>query len=143
MTRCLATTAIWLWILGGAVMPAAASPGSRCELQHSTGRRGPNDGLECNGNLVLIGDSKGELLSKCGAPLREERYFEYNACIDLWIYQRGSGSFPREVRLVNDRVCGIRALSRLPPSLDRRQTWCRVGREAARFGRPRYRSTKQ
>ncbi len=96
-------------------MPAAARPESRCELQHSAGRRGPNDGLECNGNLVLMGDSKSELLSKSGAPLREERYCEYNACFDLWIYQRGSGSFPREVRLVNDRVRGIRALSRLPP----------------------------
>lgn len=73
----------------------------------------PDDGLDCNGNLVLIRDTKSVLLRKCGPPLREERSCSPTVCTDLWLYQPDEGSFVRQVTLINDVVWGIVALPRL------------------------------
>ncbi len=44
--------------------------------------------LGCSDGIVNIGDSRSDVLKKCGEPIRKEGFQEY-----LWIYDFGSSKF--------------------------------------------------
>lgn len=44
--------------------------------------------LGCSDGIVNMGDSKSDVLEKCGEPTRKQGFQEY-----LWIYDFGSSSF--------------------------------------------------
>ena len=74
----------------------------------------PDDGLECGGNLVLLGDTIDRVFEKCGPPLAASQQCDAwgHHCSGTWIYRLGEGNFPRYVGFVNDTVRSIRAGSR-------------------------------
>ena len=56
------------------------------------------DSLQCDNGIVLVGDSKFEVQTKCGEPsAREERG-------DVWIYDFGPTEFLYYVTFTNDVV---------------------------------------
>lgn len=79
----------------------------------------------CRGGIVSIGDTAGELLSKCGQPAygtqREQKRVEGGAkntrerfitsiSIDDWIFNFGPNEFQYQVLLENGRVARIQSL---------------------------------
>lgn len=55
---------------------------------------GTASALRCGNNLVLVGDSKGEVLSKCGEPdikdvLGEEKVNNVKLVVEEWFYDFG------------------------------------------------------
>ncbi len=82
------------------------------------GAPGRNDGLNCNGNLVLLGDSKLTVLGKCGQPQNAERGCISGSrirvvwCWDRWTYRPDPSYFPRMVGFENNCVTSIIAESR-------------------------------
>ncbi len=79
------------------------------------------DSLSCPGGIVQTGDSKLDLLAKCGRPtLVEDRATEKGAFdarngvarrvvspVDVWTYDFGRNRFMQLVRLVRGRVVSI------------------------------------
>ncbi len=88
-----------------ALAPAAARP----------------DSIDCAGGIVQVGDSKLDLLAKCGRPsLVEDRAAEKSAFdarngvarrvvspVDVWTYDFGRNRFIQLVRLVRGRIVSI------------------------------------
>jgi hypothetical protein len=80
------------------------------------------EGLECRGRLVSEGDSKVDLLGKCGEPTRRDQREEERATllfdptsqtsvekrvrvvVEQWTYDQGSNRFVRFVTLENGKV---------------------------------------
>lgn len=73
----------------------------------------PDDGLSCNGRLVLIGDPSADVLAKCGQPAYADGYWDRwgRHRFATWVYQQ-PGSFPRYVRFRDDVVVSIEAGTR-------------------------------
>jgi hypothetical protein len=76
--------------------------------------------LSCDGGIVSIGDSKVDLLGKCGSPALEERSDEVaqvdgvqggrrgvGAPLERWTYDFGKGRFVQVVTLVGGKVSAV------------------------------------
>jgi len=77
-----------------------------------------SDGMRCGSRLVGIGDSKSEVVVKCGrAAYEDERYEErrdrdgrrYVVRVDDWTYNLGKGTFLRHLTFENGSLRYIRA----------------------------------
>lgn len=81
--------------------------------------------LSCKGGIVSIGDTAGEVISKCGQPAtttqREQKRAEEGSrstsdriitsvTIDDWIFNFGPNQFQYELLLENGRVSRIESL---------------------------------
>jgi hypothetical protein len=81
--------------------------------------------LICKGGIVSIGDTVGDLLSKCGQPVyktqREQKRVEEGArgarerfitttVIDDWLFNFGPNEFQYQVLLANGRVARMESL---------------------------------
>jgi len=81
--------------------------------------------MSCNGGIVSIGDSVGEVISKCGQPAsttqREQKKVAESKknyertitsiTIDDWIFNFGPDKFQYQLLLENGRVARIESLS--------------------------------
>ncbi len=95
--------------LASALLVALASPAARA------------DSINCPGGIVQVGDTKLDLLAKCGRPsLVEDRATEKSAFdarngvarrvvapVDVWTYDFGRNRFIQVVRLVRGRIVSI------------------------------------
>lgn len=74
----------------------------------------PDDGLDCNGNLILVGDTIGRVYEKCGPPIAASQQCDAwgHHCAGTWVYRLTEGDFPRYVWFVDDTVRSIRIGSR-------------------------------
>jgi len=57
------------------------------------------DALGCRDGIVNIGDSKSDVLEKCGEPTRKEGFQEY-----LWIYDFGSSTLVYHLTFTGERL---------------------------------------
>ncbi len=57
------------------------------------------DTLGCTDGIVNMGDSKSDVLEKCGEPTRKEGFQEYR-----WIYDFGSSKFVYYLTFSRDRL---------------------------------------
>ena len=55
--------------------------------------------LGCSDGIVNLGDSKSDVLEKCGEPTRKEGFQEY-----LWVYDFGSSNFVYYLTFSRDRL---------------------------------------
>jgi len=55
--------------------------------------------LGCSDGIVNVGDSKSDVLEKCGEPTRKEGFQEH-----LWIYDFGSSNFVYYLTFSRDRL---------------------------------------
>lgn len=63
----------------------------------------------------MVGDSKDEVIRKCGVPANPGPYCitrRKRLCWDAWLYTLEAGSFPRRVYFENGRVVAILAETR-------------------------------
>lgn len=82
--------------------------------------------MMCNGGIVSIGDTAGEVIGKCGSPAtatkREEKILEKDSrnnrpqkistvAIDDWTFNFGPNQFQYQVILANGRVSRIESLN--------------------------------
>ncbi len=79
------------------------------------------DSIDCPGGIVQVGDSKLDLLAKCGRPTlvegreSEKAAFDVRngvarrvvAPVDVWMYDFGRNRFVQLVRLVRGRIASI------------------------------------
>jgi hypothetical protein len=81
---------------------------------------GKADSLSCAGGIVSLGDSKLDLLGKCGPPALQERDVEERslvvkgaagrrviAPVERWTYDFGRSRFIQVVTLVKGKVAGV------------------------------------
>ena len=61
------------------------------------------DSFRCGTKLVLIGDTKSDVLAKCGAPTSKG----YNT----WVYNRGTGKFTGIFRFHGNKLRGVESRS--------------------------------
>ncbi|MBM3114810.1 DUF2845 domain-containing protein [Jeongeupia naejangsanensis] len=85
------------------------------------------DSFRCQNNLVSLGDSRAEVLQKCGEPFVRDSFCEsrqattaplpnggtvvnVNQCesVDEWTYNPGSGKFLTTLRFESGRLSGIK-----------------------------------
>jgi hypothetical protein len=57
------------------------------------------DALGCNDGIINMGDSKSDVVKKCGEPTRKEGFQEY-----LWIYDFGSSKLVYYLTFSRDRL---------------------------------------
>jgi hypothetical protein len=57
------------------------------------------DSLGCSNGIVNVGDSKSDVLEKCGEPTRKEGFQEY-----IWVYDFGSSDFLYYLTFYKDRL---------------------------------------
>lgn len=57
------------------------------------------DSLECSNGIVNVGDSKSDVLEKCGEPTRKEGFQGY-----LWVFDFGSSDFLYYLTFYQDRL---------------------------------------
>lgn len=91
----------------------------------TAGHATSTDTMICDGGIISIGDTAGEVLSKCGQPAtsttREEKRFGAastyghgrvftTVAIDDWIFNFGPNQFQYQLVLENGRVAGIESL---------------------------------
>jgi hypothetical protein len=57
------------------------------------------DTLQCGDRVINIGDSRYEVLEKCGEPTNKEGFRE-----NLWIYDFGSSGFVYYLTFTGDRL---------------------------------------
>jgi hypothetical protein len=55
--------------------------------------------LGCSDGIVNVGDSKSDVLEKCGEPTRKEGFQEY-----LWVYDFGSSNLVYYLTFSRDRL---------------------------------------
>jgi hypothetical protein len=94
-------------------------------LAHVPGFATETGSLSCRGGIVSIGDTAGEVLSKCGQPAyttqREEKRVEggpkssrdltiTTTTVDDWIFNFGPNEFQYRLLLENGRVARIESL---------------------------------
>lgn len=92
---------------------------------NSPGFATDTDTMFCEGGLISIGDTAGEVLSKCGQPAtsttREEKRYGAGStyshgrvfktvAIDDWIFNFGPNHFQYQLVLENGRVARIESL---------------------------------
>lgn len=91
----------------------------------ATGFASDTGTMRCNGGIVSIGDTAGEVISKCGQPAfatqREQKKIEEGpkgsrertvtvVTIDDWTFNFGPNQFQYQVLLENGRVTRIESL---------------------------------
>ena len=81
-----------------------------------------SDSLYCDGRIISIGDTAGEVISKCGQPAytfqREQNIVDElyptriitTVIIDDWTFNFGPDRFQYHMLLKNGRVMGIESL---------------------------------
>jgi hypothetical protein len=57
------------------------------------------DSLGCSNGIVNVGDSKSDVLKKCGEPTRKEGFQGY-----LWVFDFGSSDFLYYLTFYQDRL---------------------------------------
>ena len=93
------------------------------------------ESLRCNGDLALIGDSKGSVLAKCGEPMLKDSFCKpvetsttvpnsddkgttvnVLPCetVDEWTYNPGSGQFYTTLRFEQGTLKSMRYGARVP-----------------------------
>ena len=73
---------------------------------------GANDGLRCGTRLVKLGDTKFQVLERCGPPLvREVVSGSDERRVEEWFYRRGQTQFIRVLTFQGTELIRIRALS--------------------------------
>ena len=109
------------WLLAAPMLVTQLSFGAGSSKPDVTERHEialSNDGMRCGSRLVLLGDSKGEVIPKCGrAAYEDERYEErrdqqgrrYVVRVDEWMYHLGQGSFLRHLTFEDGRLRDITA----------------------------------
>ncbi|HEY3698864.1 MAG TPA: DUF2845 domain-containing protein [Spongiibacteraceae bacterium] len=77
------------------------------------------DSFRCGTSLIEVGDSKAEVVDKCGSPATTESFcrneylqgkFGYEAVchnVDLWTFNRGVGTFLMKVEFEEGRAARI------------------------------------
>ncbi len=97
--------------------PADAQPGAQAAM------------LQCAAALVSIGDTRDQVLAKCGSPVKIERSTAFvrsmawvngvpvaagnsliEVPVELWLYSLGPGQSLRRVRFESGRVVAIEVL---------------------------------
>ncbi|MRR55591.1 MAG: DUF2845 domain-containing protein [Deltaproteobacteria bacterium] len=91
----------------------------------TAGHATSTDTMICTGGIISIGDTAGEVLSKCGQPAtsttREEKRYGSGStyghgrayttvAIDDWIFNFGPNQFQYQLVLENGRVARIESL---------------------------------
>jgi hypothetical protein len=54
--------------------------------------------IQCPGGIISVGDTRFEVMEKCGEPTRVEDYG------NIWIYDYGPTEFVRYITFVDDEV---------------------------------------
>ncbi len=71
-----------------------------------------DDGLRCGTHLIRTGDTKLEVMEKCGPPgFKETISGADEALVEQWHYRSGSGSFPRVLTFSGGRLVNIERIS--------------------------------
>jgi Protein of unknown function (DUF2845) len=78
--------------------------------------------LDCSGGIISVGDSRADLLAKCGPPDSKESHYEELSSrpdqsvrqklfvtVEEWTYDFGPSRFTRIVTLTNGKVADIRS----------------------------------
>jgi hypothetical protein len=78
--------------------------------------------LDCNGGIVSVGDSRVDLLAKCGEPDAKDQHYEEISerldsvtkrklivAVDVWTYNYGPSQLIRIVTMKNGRIAEIQA----------------------------------
>ena len=105
-------------LLLGIVLASTAASAEDADFSTRGGCPPRDDGLSCHGHIVLLGDPREVLLDKCGRAKSEvvncyqHPYLPLSQCVEIWTYHEDSGSFPRRVTLIDNKVYSIVAQSR-------------------------------
>lgn len=94
------TGVVLLCVIAGAILPALA----------------PADNFRCGRKVVHSGDTREELVARCGEPLRRDSGHETlwlqgdqkRVRVERWHYKTGARRFERVVLLYRDRIVGVR-----------------------------------
>ena len=71
-----------------------------------------DDDLRCGTHLVKAGDTKLDVMEKCGPPAFKEIVSGANeALVEQWHYRPGSRSFPRILTFTGVRLVDIEAIA--------------------------------
>ena len=101
------------------------------------------DSMQCDGGIVSVGDSKLDLLAKCGRPALvddcQHEWFDgsgrYEVAVAQWTYNFGPNRFLQVATLVAGKVVGIeRGGYGYPPQLIHRGDRARCDSSALRVG---------
>ena len=86
------------------------------------------EALHCGNRLVMVGDSRAEVLAKCGEPVTREHWVEYRSVaqplafvpqeeevyfpvrLEEWEYNFGAQRFRQKFRFEDGRLRDIKAL---------------------------------
>jgi hypothetical protein len=63
--------------------------------------------IQCDGGIVSVGDSKIDLLGKCGPPALVEDRWRRKTAVERWTYNFGPNRFLQLVTLVNGKVAAV------------------------------------
>ena len=93
------------------------------------------ESLQCNGDLALIGDSKGSIFAKCGEPILKDSFCKpvevstvvpcsdgkattiiVTSCetVDQWTYNPGSGQFYTTLQFERGTLKSMKYGARVP-----------------------------
>ena len=71
------------------------------------------DGFRCGTRLVRTGDTKLDVMEKCGPPVFKETVSGANeALVEQWHYRPDTGSFPRILTFTGGRLVDIEAIAK-------------------------------
>ncbi len=56
-------------------------------------RSSSSESLRCGSELTAVGDTKVEVMTKCGQPSFKEKTSSRRGGIEKWYYDKGSGDF--------------------------------------------------
>ncbi|MBA3493821.1 MAG: DUF2845 domain-containing protein [Gammaproteobacteria bacterium] len=72
-----------------------------------------DDGFRCGTHLVKAGDTKLDVMEKCGPPVFKETVSGANeALVEQWHYRLDTGSFPRILTFTGGRLVDIEAIAK-------------------------------
>ncbi|MGH8647160.1 MAG: DUF2845 domain-containing protein [Gammaproteobacteria bacterium] len=72
-----------------------------------------DDTFRCGTHLVKAGDTKLDVMEKCGPPVFQETVSGANeALVEQWHYRPGSGSFQRILTFTGARLVAIDTIAR-------------------------------
>ena len=63
--------------------------------------------FRCGTKLVRVGDTKADILKKCGSPILKESGRDATGGTDVWVYNQGSGKTMRILRFTGPKVMAI------------------------------------
>jgi hypothetical protein len=64
--------------------------------------------LNCNGGIVSSGDSRVDLVIKCGKPDWKDSLYGENSGVEEWTYNFGPSQFMRIITIRNGKIANIR-----------------------------------